>query len=87
MFNIKTDAGKSPNHLQISALLISLLIAATPTFARQPTQKDKAAHNIDGGFTYLLRDNIMIDISGGIGLTNNAPNYYTAIGFSFRLKD
>ena len=42
MFNIKTDAGKSPNHLQLSALLISLLIAATPTFARQPIQKDKA---------------------------------------------
>ena len=42
MFNIKTDAGKSPNHLQISALLLSLLIAATPTFARQPIQKDKA---------------------------------------------
>ena len=50
-------------------------------------QRDKAAHNIDGGFTYLLRNNIMIDISGGIGLTNNAPNYYTALGFSFRLKD
>ncbi len=43
MFNVKTDAGKSPNHLQISALLISLLIVETPTFARQPAQKDKAA--------------------------------------------
>lgn len=48
-------------------------------------QKDVAYHSIDGGFTYLISDNFMIDVSGGFGITENAPDYYTAVGFSFRL--
>lgn len=48
-------------------------------------QKDKADHRIDGGFTYLLSNDMMIDASGGFGLTENAPDYFAALGFSFRL--
>jgi hypothetical protein len=48
-------------------------------------QNDKANHNFDGGFTYLINDNFMLDLSSGVGLTNNAPDYYLAFGFSFRL--
>lgn len=48
-------------------------------------QKDKADHRCDGGFTYLISDNVMIDASGGFGISENAPDYYTALGFSFRL--
>lgn len=50
-------------------------------------QLSKADHRFDAGFTYLLQNNIAIDISGGVGITENAPDYFTAIGFSFRLKD
>ena len=50
-------------------------------------QKSKADHRFDCGLNYLLRTNILLDVSGGIGLTDNAPDYYFAIGFSFRLKD
>lgn len=48
-------------------------------------QKDKADHRIDGGVTYLLSSDMMIDASGGFGLTDNAPDYFAALGFSFRL--
>ncbi len=48
-------------------------------------QNDTADHRFDGGFTYLISDNFMIDASGGFGITENAPDYYTAFGFSFRL--
>jgi len=48
-------------------------------------QKNKADHRFDGGFTYLITDNVMIDASGGFGISANAPDYYTALGFSFRL--
>lgn len=48
-------------------------------------QNDTADHRFDGGFTYLLSDNVMIDASAGFGITENAPDYYTALGFSFRL--
>jgi hypothetical protein len=48
-------------------------------------QKQTARHQADGGFTYLFSDNAQLDISGGIALTENAPDYYTSLGFSFRL--
>jgi hypothetical protein len=50
-------------------------------------QTSKADHRFDCGLNYLLRRNILIDVSGGFGLTANAPDYYLALGFSFRLKD
>ena len=48
-------------------------------------ENQKSNHNFDGGFTYLISNNAMIDVSGGIGLTENAPKYYFALGFSFRI--
>ena len=50
-------------------------------------QKSKADHRLDGGFTFLLQQNIMVDISGGIGIASNAPKYYCSIGFSIRLPN
>ena len=44
-------------------------------------------HRTDGGFNFRFLPNILFDISGGIGLTENAPDYYAAFGFSFRLKN
>jgi Putative MetA-pathway of phenol degradation len=43
-------------------------------------------HRFDGGVTYLINSNIMVDISGGFGLTKNAPMHYLSFGFSYRLK-
>lgn len=43
-------------------------------------------HRMDGGFTYLINNNLIADLSGGIGLSENAPNNYFAIGISYRLK-
>lgn len=48
-------------------------------------QNDKANHNFDGGFTYLINNNFMLDLSSGIGITKNAPDHYLAVGFSFRI--
>ena len=47
----------------------------------------KADHRADLGFTYYITDNILIDVSGGPGLTDNAPDYFFALGFSIRLPD
>lgn len=54
------------------------------TFGFAP-QKDKANHNFDGGITYLINDNFMLDLSSGFGITKNAPKNYFALGFSFRI--
>lgn len=48
-------------------------------------QNDKANHNVDGGITYLINNNFMLDLSGGYGITSNAPKHYVAFGFSFRI--
>ncbi|WP_298222304.1 transporter [Flavobacterium sp.] len=48
-------------------------------------QTQTADHSFDGGITYLINDNFMLDLSAGVGLTENAPDYYTALGFSFRM--
>lgn len=50
-------------------------------------QREKPEHRFDGGITYLLKPNIMFDISSGFGLTINAPKYYTSLGFSIRLPN
>lgn len=39
----------------------------------------------DGGFTYLILPNFQADISGGIGLTDNAIDNYLSIGLTYRL--
>ncbi|MEI7509313.1 MAG: transporter [Flavobacterium sp.] len=49
------------------------------------TQKETASHNFDCGFTYLINNNLMLDISSGIGITINAPQHYFALGITFRI--
>ena len=43
-------------------------------------------HRMDAGFTYLLNNNIMADLSGGLGITPNAPKNYISLGFSYRFR-
>ena len=42
--------------------------------------------SVDGGFGYYINDNFKIDISGGLGITENAADWFTAAGFSFRFN-
>jgi hypothetical protein len=48
-------------------------------------QHHRADHRADGGITYLLKNHIQLDVSGGFRITDNAPEYYGALGFSIRL--
>lgn len=48
-------------------------------------QNQKSYHNFDGGITYLISNNFMLDLSSGIGISKNAPKNYFAFGFSFRI--
>lgn len=44
-----------------------------------------ADHRVDGGFTWLLSNDFMIDISGGAGISKISPAFYVALGFSYRI--
>ncbi len=48
-------------------------------------QNQKPYHSFDGGITYLINNNFMLDLSSGFGISKNAPNNYWAFGFSFRI--
>lgn len=56
-------------------------------YGRMPQQReDDADLRFDGGFTYLISNDVIADISGGIGITDNAPEKYIEIGLSYRFK-
>lgn len=42
-------------------------------------------HAFDGGFTYLLRNNLQLDASAGFGLNQEANNGFVSAGVSWRL--
>ena len=43
-----------------------------------------ADHRFDSGFTYLLNNNLMLDASAGVGLSEVSPNYFISTGVSYR---
>lgn len=49
-------------------------------------QIGKADHRFDLGLTYLFNPNHQLDVSGGFGLSTISPEYYFALGYSFRFK-
>lgn len=48
-------------------------------------QNQVANHSFDGGITYLITNDFMLDLSAGVGLTELAPDHYLAFGISFRI--
>jgi hypothetical protein len=42
------------------------------------------AHNLDGGLTCLLNDNLQLDINGGFGINGRADDYFLGAGLAFR---
>jgi hypothetical protein len=41
-------------------------------------------NSLDGGFTFLIADNLQLDISSGIGLSGEADDWFVSAGFSIR---
>jgi len=68
-----------------TGLSITDKLGAYAEFFGFAPQHDTANHNFDGGITYLINNNFMVDLSSGIGVTENAPEHYIAVGFSFRI--
>jgi len=42
------------------------------------------AHSFDGGFTFLLRPNVQLDVAGGVALTDEADDWFVGVGVSAR---
>ena len=46
----------------------------------------KPDHRFDAGFTYLLTDDLQMDASSGIGLSEISPAYFLSFGVSYRFR-
>jgi len=44
-------------------------------------------HSVDGGFTFLVRPNLQLDVSAGAGLSEDADDWFAGAGISLRLPD
>ncbi len=43
-----------------------------------------AAHSLDGGVTYLVRENLQLDAAAGVGLSDEADDWFITAGVSWR---
>lgn len=48
-------------------------------------EKGSADTSMDGGFTWLVRPNFQLDVYGGVGLSDQAPDRLLGFGFAWRL--
>jgi len=54
-------------------------------FGEAPTSSGKPANSFDAGLTYLVADNLQLDILGGVGLSETADDWFVGAGFVWRL--
>lgn len=52
-------------------------------FISKPNEPE---HSLDGGIAYYINRNFKIDLSSGFGISKAAPDWYIAVGASFRFK-
>lgn len=73
--------------LAVGSGLISGLSVYAEIYGGFPQQREEDNElRFDAGFTYLISNDVLADVSGGIGLSDNAPEKYIAVGFSYRFK-
>lgn len=87
-FGAEWDGGSaSPNYIYSSVIGISInesLGIFVETYGSF-NDAQPADNKFDVGATYKLMNNLQLDISSGIGLSSNSPDYFFAGGFSYRL--
>ena len=71
--------------LSVAAALTERLGTYIEYFGEYPASDgEDAAHVLNGGFTFLINDNLQIDIRAGFGLNDEAPDLFAGVGFSVR---
>jgi len=54
-------------------------------FGEVPTDEGNPANSLDGGFTYLIADNLQVDVLGGVGISEDAEDWFLGAGLVWRL--
>ena len=50
-------------------------------------QEEMSDHRLDAGITFLLKNNLQIDASAGVGLSDISPDYFINAGLSWRIPN
>ena len=92
-FSYNLGAGWDGNSSNISYLYTTVLghsitdkLGCYLEFYGYFPESDRADHSINGGFTYLLSNNVQLDLSGGTGI-NTDQDFFISGGISFRLPN
>lgn len=65
-------------------LLADRLTGYVEFFSEITARGQGDTHILDGGFTYLLTEHILLDAWGGAGLTRDSPDFLAGAGFTVR---
>lgn len=81
--------GFTPNPTSSYTLALGYSITDKLSFYVEPygfiPNDGKELHLINGGFTYLINDDFQVDLTGGFGLNEAAPDNFINFGASFLL--
>ena len=74
--------------VSVAAAITNRLGAYSEYYTLAPSGADTMVpeHYFDGGFTYLITNDIQWDIYAGLGLNDAADDYFAGSGLSFRLR-
>jgi len=51
------------------------------------TPSNNPANSFDGGFTFLILDNFQVDVSGGVGVSKAADDWFVGSGLTYRFPN
>jgi hypothetical protein len=81
--------GSNPDGFFIYRVAMSYNILDKLAFYVEPwgnfDHGDLPNHKIDAGFTYIVRNNLLVDISGGFGLSQTNDRSFATVGLSWRI--
>lgn len=88
-FAVPSDAGErffQPGaSVTLAAALLEDVGAYVEYFGFYPNARDgDCAHTLNGGLTWRLTDNLQLDWRAGVGLNEEADDFFTGVGFAFR---
>ena len=63
---------------------VSDRLGAFAEFYGDLPEANASSHLFDGGFTFLINNNLQLDLAAGTALTENAPDFYGGGGISVR---
>ena len=90
----ETEEGESGNEHTLGVFQYTAVLGISVTdelgafvefYGDIPTSADGGpANSFDGGFTYLLADNLQLDVAAGVGLSEDAEDWFVGAGVSYR---